>query len=109
RAYALANDTAVTSVPRRQKKGALSSRELGHSNRAGTLNAISPEVRSQPTWSQPLPASPAIDASQKREVGFILTGLNFKPIYTNVAAVSILNFPDPSHSTSAAGFAPRIR
>ncbi len=114
RTDARANDAAraVKNGARTQKTKPALPREPRHLDRTRVPSPASTEVRSQPPpfHSQPLPSSLAINALQRRVVGFVLTDLNFKPTYTNDAAISILTFPDSSQPTvSAAAIAQRIR
>jgi DNA-binding CsgD family transcriptional regulator len=60
-------------------------------------------------WPNPLPAPTRVDAAQGG-TAFLLTDLNWKPIYTNDAAVLILHYPDEARfNTNPAAVQERIR
>jgi DNA-binding CsgD family transcriptional regulator len=66
--------------------------------------SVSKTQRSQPlSWT-------SVSSPDRGSAGFLLTDLNFEPIYTNAAAVAILIFPDPAQRpANQAALVERIR
>ena len=105
--FGLANDTAAVSLKSSRVPKA---RSVTNAARSASGSRPFNGRAAEPLTQALATMAPASASAKKAAVGFLLTDLAFKPVYTNDAAVAILSLPGgPDPSAALSSFAQRIR